>query len=326
MFEDMYLPKIRKGQIVNAVHIDENGAYYWQFSKEGEFECDWEDILGDIYSRLPTRRILPKMLLWSIALGSILAFISWFVLIHAGEHFSDMRERFSNVNEWLTFFAIFFFASLFVTWPILHLHRKKKETIYLYYDISPEKEQEIQDFYDACSSLAESEKVWHKYNENYHGDPKRHSGTMASISRSDVTIYNGYVPKIHTNIDIMTACMGGLIVYFFPDAIYYTEYGELCAIPYEDLEITICENQFRESQHIPSDAEVLGHVWKYVNADGGPDRRFNDNRRIPVLKYRGVKIEDNDNFSLEFLVSNFEIGGEFANALHRYIQQQNQRG
>ena len=139
-----------------------------------------------------------------------------------------------------------------------------------------------------------------------------------SVSRTSVAVYNEYVPKIQTNINLPTIYTGINQVSFFPDKIFYIHDKWLRVVSYEDLEITLSGSQFRESEYIPSDAERLGHTWKYVNNDGSPDKRFNNNRRIPVLRYCDIKIESTSGFCLTLMTSNFEIGEAFANALHRY--------
>ena len=35
----------------------------------------------------------------------------------------------------------------------------------------------------------------------------------------------------------------------------------------------------------PRDAEVVDHTWQYVNKSGKPDKRFKDNRQLPVCSY-----------------------------------------
>ena len=75
---------------------------------------------------------------------------------------------------------------------------------------------------------------------------------------------------------------------------------------------------FYEKSSIPSDAEKVDETWEYVNKDGSPDRRFNNNRRISIMKYCEIEIESNDDFYLELLTSNYKIGKSFANALKRY--------
>ena len=35
---------------------------------------------------------------------------------------------------------------------------------------------------------------------------------------------------------------------------------------------------------VPPGAEFLGYVWRFMNRDGGPDRRYSDNYQIPVIR------------------------------------------
>ncbi|TDE35441.1 hypothetical protein E1B25_17530 [Antarcticimicrobium sediminis] len=36
----------------------------------------------------------------------------------------------------------------------------------------------------------------------------------------------------------------------------------------------------------PSDATMVGQTWKYVNKNGSPDRRFKDNRQLPICLFQ----------------------------------------
>jgi hypothetical protein len=40
---------------------------------------------------------------------------------------------------------------------------------------------------------------------------------------------------------------------------------------------------FRDEKDLPEDALVTHQTWRYVNADGGPDRRFKDNYQLDVI-------------------------------------------
>ena len=42
---------------------------------------------------------------------------------------------------------------------------------------------------------------------------------------------------------------------------------------------------FIENEYSPTDAQTVGSTWQYVNKDGGPDRRFNSNRQLPIMNY-----------------------------------------
>ncbi len=48
--------------------------------------------------------------------------------------------------------------------------------------------------------------------------------------------------------------------------------------------------QFREEDVVPRDAKVIGTTWRFVNKDGGPDRRFNNNYQIPIVLYGTLNV------------------------------------
>jgi hypothetical protein len=202
-------------------------------------------------------------------------------------------------------------------WPFLYFYQKRRKTVYLVYDISPQAEQLVQEFYTACFNLNENENLWIITDEKTHGDYKRHSGATSSVSRESLVIYTP-TKRIQTNIIFPIAEGADQTIYFLPDTILYVSDNGLNAASYEDLEITLSTNSFREEESIPSDSEQVGSTWRYVNADGGPDRRFNNNYRIPILEYGGIEIEDDDGLYLKVMTSNYEIGKSFANALNRY--------
>ena len=70
-----------------------------------------------------------------------------------------------------------------------------------------------------------------------------------------------------------------------PDRLLVFEPAGVGAIAYEDLTLECAESQFIEDENVPKDATVVGKTWRYVNKKGGPDRRFKDNRELPVCAY-----------------------------------------
>lgn len=82
--------------------------------------------------------------------------------------------------------------------------------------------------------------------------------------------------------------MGRQVLYFFPDRLLVFDKNEVGAVSYNELNISINRIRFIESETLPNDAEVIDHTWKYVNKNGGPDRRFKDNCQLPVVQYEEV--------------------------------------
>ena len=58
---------------------------------------------------------------------------------------------------------------------------------------------------------------------------------------------------------------------------------------------------------IPSYARIVDHTWKYVNKSGGPDKRFSDNKQLPVCIYGEMSIKSNLGVNSVIMFSNIDI-------------------
>lgn len=94
------------------------------------------------------------------------------------------------------------------------------------------------------------------------------------------------LPKVlRSNVTPPALGVGGRTFYFFPEVIIVQSGRMFGAVGYGDLEIRCQQTRFIEDGHPPNDALVVDHTWKHPNKSGGPDRRFRDNRRLPVCLY-----------------------------------------
>ncbi|MEU1725563.1 hypothetical protein [Nonomuraea sp. NPDC005692] len=59
------------------------------------------------------------------------------------------------------------------------------------------------------------------------------------------------------------------------------------------------------------------HVRRYVNVNGGPDRRFKNNARLPVLRYGRLTLRSHSGLNLVWDVSQAPLVHAVANALHQ---------
>lgn len=60
---------------------------------------------------------------------------------------------------------------------------------------------------------------------------------------------------------------------------------------------------FVEDEKLPSDAPKSGSTWQKANADGSRDRRFKDNRQIPLVRYGKISVILPERMSAEFMIS-----------------------
>ena len=88
-----------------------------------------------------------------------------------------------------------------------------------------------------------------------------------------------------------------------------------------DIQLRADAVRFAETM-LPDDARVVEQTWRYVNADGGPDRRFADNPEIDVTLYGRLHFTSASGLNEAFLTTDAAgavVVGE-AWAAHRAAQ------
>ena len=83
---------------------------------------------------------------------------------------------------------------------------------------------------------------------------------------------------------------------------------------YRDLRVSIRDQRFIESDGVPSDAKVVDRTWKYVNKKGGPDRRFKDNRELPICLYEEIALSSDTGLNELLQISRQGPGADLARA------------
>jgi hypothetical protein len=94
--------------------------------------------------------------------------------------------------------------------------------------------------------------------------------------------------------------------------------GRFALLDIRKIDITSETTQFIvHDRNVPSDAEVVGNTWQYVNKDGNPDRRFSNNPGIPVAQYCQVFFKG-EGLNEAWMVSNAQAGVAFGEAFRKY--------
>jgi hypothetical protein len=87
------------------------------------------------------------------------------------------------------------------------------------------------------------------------------------------------------------------------------------AVSYGDLSVVINDKRFIEDESVPRDTQVVDHTWQYVNKSGRPDRRFNNNRQIPICLYNELWFNSPTGLNEVIQVSRTGIGQQLDAAL-----------
>jgi len=122
-------------------------------------------------------------------------------------------------------------------------------------------------------------------------DRKYHAGAGHIVGLTKIVPSFQEPPGVRSNIPVPVLPLAENTLYFFPDRILVRGRTDgWGAIGWDQLTVSAHETRFIESGTVPHDTEIVDHTWSYVNKNGSPDRRFSNNRQIPVCRYGFLEI------------------------------------
>jgi hypothetical protein len=110
-------------------------------------------------------------------------------------------------------------------------------------------------------------------------------------------------------------------MYIYPGFILYRASKEAFALidPVEvSMSLVGCKF-IGDAAAIPDDAKIVGNVWEKSNKDGTPDRRYRDNRQMPVAFYADLSLTTPDGLNERFHFSNVEKAERFGRAYAEFV-------
>lgn len=121
-------------------------------------------------------------------------------------------------------------------------------------------------------------------------DRKVNAGAGALVSRhaAQFRIHPPRALEVSMNVPTLKARRQYLI--FLPDRILIKTGSRWSDVEYSHLTTRVSQSRFIESKTPPRDGLKVDETWQYTNVKGGPDRRFKNNRRLPVMLYDEVHL------------------------------------
>jgi len=190
-------------------------------------------------------------------------------------------------------------------------------TAILNYSFEGNSEQSFTEFRNAFTKLVACSAVWHVEAEGPTADWKRNAGASYLERRTDSRPILSRPPKVASNIDVPTLSTGQKSLYFFPDRMLVYDSSGVGAISYAELNAQAVQARFIEDGNVPSDAQQVGTTWRYVARSGGPDRRFNNNRQLPILLYGKLSLTSASGLNELFQYSASDGGSPFAATIEK---------
>lgn len=104
-------------------------------------------------------------------------------------------------------------------------------------------------------------------------------------------------------------------LHFFPDRVLIHDSNGAGAVSYQWLQVLVSPTRFVEDGGVPRDATEVDRTWRYANKKGGRDRRFKDNREIPVCQYEEVALRSDTGLNELLQISRLGVAATFVSAL-----------
>jgi hypothetical protein len=132
------------------------------------------------------------------------------------------------------------------------------------------------------------DKIWDVTSARSVNRVKERSLASTEIARTPVGFSTGSLDYINTKYEAFKfKNANGGDLYIYPGFIVMpNEYSnDFAIIDFRDLSITHSAQTFIETDSVPTDAQIIGNTWRYVNKNGSPDRRYNYNPQVPIALY-----------------------------------------
>jgi hypothetical protein len=155
----------------------------------------------------------------------------------------------------------------------------------------------------ALGQLCACQGLWHVNAAGHTSDWKRNAGAGTLNERSVTRAGSALPPKVQCNISVPVLNAPARKLFFFPDRLLVYDSTGVGAVSYADLQAVAGQTRFVESDIVPRDATQVDTTWRFVNRKGGPDRRFNNNRQLPVMLYGEILLTSSSGLRELFQVS-----------------------
>ena len=201
---------------------------------------------------------------------------------------------------------------------VLHFRENAHRAIAFHYDLERDVAGEYGRLMATFRDVARCARIWRVVSQNMHGDRKHNAGATSSVERIPTALTFGATGGLATNVDVASLDATRTRAFFLPDRIVTIAGSRVGSIAYADLGVADGQTRFSEDQAVPADATRVGTTWLYVNKNGSADRRFKNNRQLPIALYSDLRLSHPAlTLSIEF--SRSDAAAALAGALRSFV-------
>lgn len=163
-----------------------------------------------------------------------------------------------------------------------------RKNVVFAYQLDKKSESDYKELTASFDRLARSEGLWYV---DASGDInnltawKRNAGATSLVNKHKTSVIFDAPPCVQSNVTPPSIQVDNKQLYFFPDCILVRQSKRYGSVSYGDLRLATRPTRFIVEDRVPIDCHVVGRTWKHPNKKGGPDRRFANNRELPICLF-----------------------------------------
>ncbi|QDT44550.1 Tellurite resistance protein TerB [Gimesia alba] len=242
------------------------------------FDTDLIAILKDIEKRKQNIAFMP----WAIGLVSFLYFL-WFLI-----------PFFATFPVVLMIFTGLFLipGSIFILVNVAKLDHSRRHVNFSY-RIEGKGETAFNNINESISLLNQCGAVLLYKGRRHFEDSRYSGGAKTQPEFAGVTFSLSSPPLLDLDFKVWHMHAFQKDFYFMPDHILVFQGARAGGISYANLAFSTDSEILQERGLVSKtrDSNIVGQTWRFVNKDGSPDKRFNNNVKIPEMKYGILKLE-----------------------------------
>lgn len=189
----------------------------------------------------------------------------------------------------------------FVGW--VHWRDKMRKLTVLFFEPDEATTTQFESISRAAQSAASSRRLQAVAATSKYSDTKYSAGASSGLKLTKASCSTGQAPGVLANIDVPILQARKITLAFYPDRILAFQGTTVGAIDYSELRSSNSPVTFVENGSVPADATVTGKTWQYVNKKGGPDKRFKNNRELPLCRYNELRLTTNRGLDVYLMCS-----------------------
>lgn len=214
------------------------------------------------------------------------------------------------LSLWHAFFLLLAIGTTVATY-IIYTKDVIRKTTPLTYEFE---DQDSKVFFSQLSKsitqLSSSKKIWRLKSQISTDDWKRNAGSQSIIVRQISKVGKTSPHLLEVNLIVWGIDAGEIKIYLLPDVVFILQRGVYTTVDYKDVRLDFSQFEYVEQESVCNDSTVIGHKWKYVRRDGGADKRFKGNRKLPIVRYGLVNFKSSK-LSIYLITSSLEVGSTF---------------